>query len=245
MALPIVETPRYELTLPSKDLKVQFRPFLVKEEKVLLMALETGEELEIQRATSDVLKACTFDKLDIENLPTFDIEYIFLQIRAKSIGEVAKFKVVCPDDKSTYGDVEIDLSKVEVQVDDNHSNNILLDEKRKLGVILKYPTMKTVTAGRDIRDLKYDDIFAMMLNCIDHIYDGEKIYPSSESTVEELKVFFEQLPQTTFTKMKDFFDTMPRLRHEVEVLNPKTQVKSKVVFNGLQDFFGFASPTTA
>ena len=134
MALPIVETPRYELTLPSTDTKVQYRPFLVKEEKILYMALESGEEKEMQQATKDILKSVTFDKLEVEELPTFDVEYIFLQVRAKSVGEIAKFKVICPDDKKTYGDVEVDISKVEVQVDDAHTNNIVLDEKRKLGV---------------------------------------------------------------------------------------------------------------
>lgn len=243
MALPIVETPRYELTLPSQDIKVPFRPFLVKEEKILLTALDTGDEKDIQEATKQIITACTYDKIDVESLPTFDIEYIFLQIRAKSVGEVAKFKVICPDDKETYTDVEIDISKVEVQVDDEHNNRIVLDEQRQLGVVLKYPTMKVLT--NTSKELTYDVVFDMMLGCIDHIFEKDKIYPGSESTKEELKDFFEKLPQQYFDKIRKFFDTMPRLRHEVEVTNPKTNVKSKVTFNGLQDFFGSASPITA
>ena len=245
MALPIVETPRYELTLPSTDTKVQYRPFLVKEEKILYMALESGEEKEMQQATKDILKSVTFDKLEVEELPTFDVEYIFLQVRAKSVGEIAKFKVICPDDKKTYGDVEVDISKVEVQVDDAHNNNIVLDEKRKLGVVMKYPNMKVLYTTQGVKSLKYEDIISMITGCVDYIYEGEKNYPASESTPEELKSFFESLSQNQFVELRKFFETMPRLRHETKVKNPKTGVESTITFSGLQDFFGLASPTTA
>ena len=244
MALPIVETPRYELTLPSQETKVQYRPFLVKEEKILYVALESGDEKEMQQATKQILKSVTFDKLNVEELPTFDVEYIFLQVRAKSVGEVAKFKIICPDDKETYGDVEVDLSKVEVQVDDAHSNNVVLDEKRKLGVIMKYPNMK-VLYSQEFKSLKYEDIISLIIGCVEYIYEGEKNYPVSESTQEELKDFFESLPQEQFGKIRKFFESMPRLRHETKVKNPKTGVESKITFSGLQDFFGLASPTTA
>ena len=244
MALPIVETPRYELTLPSQETKVQYRPFLVKEEKILYVALESGDEKEMQQATKQILKSVTYDKLNVEELPTFDVEYIFLQVRAKSVGEVAKFKIICPDDKETYGDVEVDLSKVEVQVDDAHSNNVVLDEKRKLGVIMKYPNMK-VLYSQEFKSLKYEDIISLIIGCVEYIYEGEKNYPVSESTQEELKDFFESLPQEQFGKIRKFFESMPRLRHETKVKNPKTGVESKITFSGLQDFFGLASPTTA
>ena len=244
MALPIVETPRYELTLPSQETKVQYRPFLVKEEKILYVALESGDEKEMQTATKEILKSVTFDKLNVEELPTFDVEYIFLQVRAKSVGEVAKFKIICPDDKETYGDVEVDLSKVEVQVDDAHSNNVVLDEKRKLGVVMKYPNMK-VLYSQEFKSLKYEDIISLIIGCVEYIYEGEKNYPVSESTREELKDFFESLPQEQFGKIRKFFESMPRLRHETKVKNPKTGVESKITFSGLQDFFGLASPTTA
>jgi len=245
MALPIVETPRYELTLPSTDVMVQYRPFLVKEEKVLYMALESGDEKEMQSATKDILRAVTFNKLEVETLPTFDVEYIFLQVRAKSVGEVAKFKIICPDDKTTYGDVEVDLSKVEVQVDDAHTNDVLLDEKRKLGVIMKYPNMKVLYDTQGVKSLKYEDIINLIIGCVDYIYEGEKNYPTKESTREELKEFFENLAQEQFAKLRKFFDTMPKLRHECKVKNPKTGVESTITFSGLQDFFGLASPTTA
>ena len=245
MALPIVETPRYELTLPSTDLKVQYRPFLVKEEKILYMALESGDENEMQNATKQILRQVTFNKLEVETLPTFDVEYIFLQVRAKSVGEVAKFKIICPDDSKTYGDIEVDISKVEVQVDDAHTNDVVLDEKRKLGVVMKYPNMKVLYDTQGVKSLNYEDIISLVIGCVDYIYEGEKNYPTSESTREELKEFFENLSQNQFTKLRTFFETMPRLRHETKVKNPKTGVESKITFSGLQDFFGLASPTIA
>ena len=142
MTLPSVETPRYELTLPSTDKVVQYRPFLVREEKILLVAMESNNNKEILNATKEILRACTFEKIDVDTLPIFDIEYIFLQIRSKSVGEIAKFKMLCPDDKETYADVEVDLTKVNVQVDDAHTNNVLIDENRKLGIVFNYPTLK-------------------------------------------------------------------------------------------------------
>merc|ERR1712072_629318 len=235
-----VETPRYELTLPSTDIKVQYRPFLFKEEKILFMALESGDENEMQTATKDILKSVTFNKVDVEQLPTFDVEYIFLQVRAKSIGEIAKFKIICPDDKETYAEVEVDVSKVEVQVDDKHSNNVILDEKRKLGVVMKYPNMKVLYNTANITQLKYDDIMKLVIGCVDYIYEGEKNYPTKESTNEEMQAFFENLSQDQFVHMRKFFESMPRLRHTTKVKNPKTGVESTVTFSGLQDFFGLA-----
>ena len=237
MALPIIETPRYELTLPSSDVQVQFRPFIVKEEKVLLIAMESKDNNEIINATKDILKACTFDKLDIDTLPMFDIEYLLLQIRGKSVGEVAKFKVICPDDKQTPTDVELDLSTVNVQVDDEHSNKVVIDEKRELGLVLNYPSLGITKAGFDVNKENVDTMFKVVANCIDHIYEGEKTYPAKDSTQKELITFLEGLSQEAFLKIKKFFDTMPQLRQEVEVTNPKTGIVSKVTFKGLQDFF--------
>ena len=237
MTLPSVETPRYELTLPSTDKVVQFRPFLVKEEKVLLVAMESNNNTEIINATKEILNACTYEKLEIEKLPIFDIEYIFLQIRAKSVGEVAKFKMLCPDDKSTYANVEVDLTKVNVQVDDEHTNNIVIDENRKLGVVFNYPTLEMTKAGFNIDETDINTLFDIMTTSIDHIYEGEKVYPAKDSTKEELKTFLESLPQKTFEKIKTFFETMPQLRHTVEVENPKTKVKSTIDLKGIRDFF--------
>ena len=237
MTLPSVETPRYELTLPSTDKVVQFRPFLVKEEKVLLVAMESNNNTEIINATKEILNACTYEKLEIEKLPIFDIEYIFLQIRAKSVGEIAKFKMLCPDDKSTYVDVEVDLTKVNVQVDDTHTNNIVIDENRKLGVVFNYPTLEMTKAGFNIDETDINTLFDIMTTSIDHIYEGEKVYPAKDSTKEELKTFLESLPQKTFEKIKTFFETMPQLRHNIEVENPKTKVKSTIDLKGIRDFF--------
>jgi len=237
MALPIIETPRYELTLPSSDVQVQFRPFIVKEEKILLVAMESKDNNEIINATKNILRACTFEALDIDTLPMFDIEYLLLQIRGKSVGEVAKFKVICPDDKQTATDVELDLSTINVQVDDDHTNKVVIDEKRELGLVLNYPSLGITKAGFDVNKENVDTMFKVVANCIDHIYEGEKTYPAKDSTQKELITFLEGLSQEAFLKIKKFFDTMPQLRHEVEVTNPKTGIVSKVTFKGLQDFF--------
>ena len=244
MALPKIDTPTYELTLPSQDVKVKFRPFLVKEEKILLMALESQNNDEIYQATKQIVETCTFNTIKVDELPTFDLEYIFLQIRAKSVGEISKFKVLCPDDKKTYANVEVDLSKVNVEVDDKHTNKIIVDENRKLGVVLKYPTMNVLKSGT-MENATVEQIFDVLADCVDHIYEGDKIYPSKDSTPQEIKEFFEGLSQESFNKIKLFFDTMPRLRQEIEVTNPVTNVKSKVVLSGLNDFFESASPTIA
>jgi hypothetical protein len=237
MTLPTVETPRYELTLPSTDKVIQFRPFLVKEEKVLLIAMESNNNTEIMNATREILNACTYEKIDVDTLPIFDIEYIFLQIRAKSVGEVASFKMLCPDDKETYADVEVDLTKVNVQVDDGHTNNVVIDEDRKLGVLFNYPTLGMTKAGFNIDNTDIETLFEIMGHSIQHIYEGEKIYPAKDSTKEEIKKFLEGLPQSAFKKIKTFFETMPQLRHEIEVENPKTKVKSKITLKGIKDFF--------
>ena len=237
MTLPSIETPRYELTLPSTDKVLQYRPFLVKEEKILLVAMESNNNKEILNAIREILTACTYDSIDVNTLPIFDIEYIFLQIRSKSVGEIAKFKMLCPDDKETYADVEVDLTKVNVQVDDAHTNNVLIDENRKLGIVFNYPTLEMTKAGFNVDDTNVDTLFDIMSLSINHIYEGEKIYPSKDSTKEEMKKFLEQLPQTAFVKIKTFFETMPQLRHSVEVENPKTKVKSTIVLKGIRDFF--------
>ena len=237
MTLPIVETPRYELTLPSTDKVVQYRPFLVKEEKVLLVAMESNNNNQIINATKEILNACTFEKIDVEKLPIFDIEYIFLQIRAKSVGEIAKFKILCPDDKSTYANVEVDLTKVNVEVDDKHTNNVIIYENKKLGIVFNYPTLEMTKAGFDIDETDIDTLFDIMILSIEHIYEGDKIYPAKDSTKEELKTFLESLPQKTFEKIKTFFETMPQLRHSIEVTNSKTKVKSTIELKGIRDFF--------
>ena len=237
MALPIVETPRYECTLASQDMQVQYRPFLVKEEKILLVAMESKDNNEIINATKQVIQACTYNKLDVDKLPMFDIEYLLLQIRAKSVGEISKFKVVCPDDKQTVTDVELDLSTVEVQVEDDHTNKIVIDEKRNLGLVLNYPSLGITKAGFDVNKTDSDSMFNVICSCIDHIYEGDKVYPAKDSTQKELKDSLESVTQKAFLDIKKCFESAPQLIHEVEVTNPMTGVKSKVTFRGLQDFF--------
>jgi len=244
MALPILETPTYELTLPSADIKVKYRPFLVKEEKILLQSLEANDEKGIKRALKAIVHACTFGQLDGSNMPTFDLEYVFLQIRAKSVGEIAKIKLLCPDDGKTYIEKEIDLSKVNVHVEDSHTNDILIDEKRKLGIIMKYPTIDSVDVGIKAKDLKTDKLFDMIASCIHEIYDGEKVHSAKDYKTAELHEFLESLDRKAFDKINAFFTTMPILQHELELENPNTKVKSKVMMKGAQDFFVLPSLTT-
>jgi len=244
MTLPRVDVPTYELTLPSEDKKIKFRPFLVKEEKILFIALETGDNKQMVDALKEVINACTFEVLKVDQLPIFDVEYIFLNIRAKSVSEIAKFKTICPDDGKTYVEAEVDLTKVEVQVDDDHTNRVIVDDKRNLGLVLKYPTLKNYDIGKGIETLEIEKVFNILVDCIDHIFEGEKIYPAKDSSKQELKEFIEMMPQESFSKIKKFFETMPRLKHEVEVINPKTNVTSKVTLTGIADFFELASPIT-
>ena len=239
MPLPIVETQTYELTLPSTDIKVKYRPFLVKEEKILLQALESDKQNEIISALKQIVSACTFGSLNVDELPTFDLEYIFLNVRAKSVGEIAKLKVLCPDDNETYANVDIDLTKIEVQVDDAHNNNILIDENKKIGMILKYPTLGSVDPETNFNSTTNTKvIFDIISKSIYQIYEGEKIFNATDYTKDEMMKFIESLDSKTFKKLQDFYDTMPKLMHEIEVENPKTKVKSKVTLQGLTDFFG-------
>jgi len=238
MALPQANVAKYELTLPSQQKTIAYRPFLVKEEKILLMALESGKPDEMLRAIKEIVKSCTFGELEPDDYPLFDIEFVFLQIRAKSVGEVAKLKVLCPDDKKTYANIEVDLSKVEVYVDDNHSNNIVLDETRQLGVVLKYPSLKSINEGIMSGNIKLSETYEMIYNSIEQIYEGDKSYLSKDTTKEEIKDFIDGLTGDQMKKIQGFFSSMPRLEHKLNVINPITKVESEVTLKGLADFFG-------
>jgi len=239
MTLPIIETQTYELTLPSADVKVKYRPFLVKEEKILLQAMESEKQEEIVQALKDIVSACTYGKINADELPTFDLEYIFLQIRSKSVGEVAKLRVLCPDDKKTYTDVDVDLSKIEVQVDDSHTNNIVIDDEKKIGMIMKYPTLSSVTSNTDLsKGMTSKTIFDMLRKSIYEVYQGEQTFKASDYSEDELQQFIESLDSKTFKKVQSFYETMPKLMHEIEITNPSTKAKSKVTLQGLSDFFG-------
>tara|TARA_B100000900_G_C20436133_1_gene657052 strand:+ start:180 stop:893 length:714 start_codon:yes stop_codon:yes gene_type:complete len=237
MALPKIETPSYTMVLPSREGEIKFRPFTVKEEKILMMAQETGEQKDIVMAMSDVIESCTYGELKCKDLPIFDLEYIFLQLRAKSVGEIAKIKVLCPDDMKTYTEVEVDLTEVDVHVDDSHKNEIVIDEKRKLGVVFNYPTLNTYNVSKNIDNVKTQDVFDLIYACVDHIYEGDKIYPGKDSTLEEKKEFFDSINQNNLVDIRKFFDTLPTVKYEVEIENPKTKVKNTVTLRGLQDFF--------
>lgn len=243
MALPKIEVPTYKLTLPSEDTVVEFRPFLVKEEKILMMAMEEKNDAQMKSAVRDLINSCTFGKLEVTKLPLFDIEYLFLNIRAKSVGEIASFKVFCPEDKVTLIPVDVDLTKVEVQVDDEHTNKIVLDEERNLGISMNYPNIETIPLGVD-EDMNTEAIFKTIVECIDYIYEGEQVHKAKDSTKAELIDFFNNLNTNQFKLIRKFFDTMPKLRHEVKVINPKTKKESVVTLQGLSDFFVSASPTT-
>jgi len=236
MALPKLDVPIYEMTVPSTDEKIKYRPFLVKEEKILLIAMESGENKDIIQGVKQIVSECIFNKLKIGNLPMFDIEYMFLRIRAKSVGEVSKLKVLCPDDKKTYANVEIDLTEVEVQVDDSHNNKIELSDE--MGVIMKYPSIDLFSKA-GIADINADNMIDVVATCIAQIYDkkGEEVFDSKDSTKKELVDFVEQLNTTQFQDIQKFFDTMPKLTHTVTVKNPKTKKESKVTLSGLNDFF--------
>ena len=236
MALPKIDVPIYELTVPSTDEKIKYRPFLVKEEKLLLIAMESGENSDILRAVKDIVDACTFNKMKIGNMPMFDVEYIFLQIRSKAVGEVSTLRVLCLDDMKTYAKVEVDLNEIEVRVTDAHTNKIELSDE--MGVIMKYPTVDSFVENK-IDDISPANMLDVIVTCIDKIYDkkGEEVYDAKDSTKQELIDFVEQMNTTQFADVQKFFDTMPALSHEITVKNPKTKKESKVTLTGLSDFF--------
>ena len=238
MALPIANVAQYELTLPSQQKKIKYRPFLVKEEKILLMALETQKPDDMLEAVKNIVKSCTFNEINPKDYPLFDLEYIFLQIRSKSVGEISKIKVLCPDDKKTYEKIEVDLSKVEVYVEDDHSNNIVLDEDRKLGVVLNYPSLKIINSGILTGDVKLEQMYELIVNSIEQIYEGDKVHMAKDTDKKELEDFVNNLSGEQMKNIQKFFETMPRLEQKVKVTNSKTKVESEVTLKGLADFFG-------
>jgi hypothetical protein len=238
MALPVLETNTFELTLPSSDVKVKFRPFLVKEEKILLQAMESQEQKQIVGALQNIVNVCTFGQLNVDELPTFDLEYVFLQIRAKSVGEIANLKILCPDTKKDYAEVEVDLSTVDVHVDDEHTNKIMVDESRKIQVLMKYPTLASVDPTKDYSKGDTKALFNVIAEGIYQIIEGEQVHQAKDYSREELDKFIESLDSKSFKKIQKFYETMPKLMHEIEVENPKTKVKSKITLSGLSDFFG-------
>ena len=236
MALPKINTPTYELEVPSTNEKIKYRPFLVKEEKILLIALESNENKQIIQAVKEIVAMCTFDKIDLGNMPMFDVEYIFLQIRSKSVGETSNLKLLCKDDGETYADVKIDLGDIKVSVDEEHTNKIELTDE--MGMIMTYPTIDSFM-DTGISEITSSNMLEVIATCILQIYDkkGEEVFDAKDQTKEELNDFIGQLNTKQFQEVQKFFDTMPKLQHTVVVKNPKTKVESEVVLNGLNDFF--------
>ena len=236
MALPKLTTPTYELEIPSTDEKIKFRPFLVKEEKILMMAMESKKSADIVQAVKEIVEECTFNKINISDMPMFDIEYVFLQIRSKSVGEVSKIRVLCPDDGKTYANLDLDLNEVKVQVGDDHTNKIELGNG--MGIIMKYPTIDSFRES-GIQDINASNMLEVIGGCILQIYEeeGKKVYDPKDQTKKELTDFIEQLTTDQFKHVQKFFDTMPKLKHEITVKNPKTKKENKITLTGLNDFF--------
>ena len=235
MALPKLETPTYELELPSTGEKIKFRPFLVKEQKILMMAQESKNDSQIVSAITDLVTACTWGKVDAKNSPMFDIEYIFLKLRAKSVGETASVKILCQDDGKTYADVKISLEDISVQMTVEHTNEIQINDKTKL--VLTYPKlgdMKNIPDGTD----DYGRMFLLLNKCIQEIHFGDKIYNAVDTTEKEREEFIESMDMEQLKSVTKFFETMPKLRHPVKFNNPKTKVSNEVVLEGLQSFLG-------
>ena len=238
MPLPKIATPTYELELPSTGATVKYRPFLVKEEKVLVIALESEDNKQITNAIKAVLKSCILSKgLKVENLPTFDIEYLFLNIRGKSVGEDLEVNIICPDDEETQVPVTINLDEIEVQRDDNHTNKIKVDDS--IMMEMKYPSLdQFIKNNFDFNDKNaMDQSFELIATCIDKIYTEDEVWASADCTKKEMKDFLEQMNSNQFKEIESFFDTMPKLSHTISVTNPKTKVKSDVVLEGLASFF--------
>ena len=233
MTLPVINTPTYELVVPSTKETLVYRPFLVKEEKILLMAMEEEKDTQLNRALKQVVNNCTFEKLDVGKLPLFDLEYIFLRIRAKSVGEVAKIQVLCEDDGETYVPVEIDLESIEVEFQEDHTTKIDLTDE--IGIEMGYPTFEFLNFKADQTEV--NQLFDIIGSSIERVYEGETVYEKADFSKKDLKVFLESLTSEQFLRVQKFFETMPRLRHKLEVTNPKTKKVNEITLEGLQAFF--------
>ena len=238
MPLPKIATPTYELELPSTGKTIQYRPFLVKEEKLLVIALESEDNKQITTAIKAVLKACVLTKgVKVESLPTFDIEYLFLNIRGKSVGEELDVNIVCPDDETTEVGVKIYLDDIQVQRDENHTNKIKLDDS--LMMEMKYPSLdEFIKSNFDFNDKnQMDQSFQLIASCIDKVYSEDEAWATADCTKREVNEFLESMNSNQFKEIEAFFTTMPKLSHTINVKNPKTKVESEVVLEGLASFF--------
>ena len=238
MPLPKIATPTYELVLPSTEQTIQFRPFLVKEEKLLVLALESEDTKQITTAIKAVLKSCVLTKgIKVENLPTFDIEFLFLNIRSKSVGEELEVNIICPDDEETQVTVDISLDDIQVQKNEDHTNKIELDQS--LMMEMKYPSLdQFIKNNFDFNETnQMDQSFQLIATCIDKIYSEEEVWATADCTKKEVNEFLESMNSGQFKEIEKFFETMPKLSHTIKVTNPKTKVESDVVLEGLASFF--------
>ena len=238
MPLPTISTPTYELTLPSSNRKIKYRPFLVKEEKILILAMESQDSKQIARAVKDVIAKCILSKgIKVEKLATFDIEYLFLNIRGKSVGEQIEVMVTCPDDGKTQVPMSINIDDIKIQKDKEHSTDIQLDAQYTLR--MKYPSLSEFikTNFDNVNDMKVDDTFDLIAQCIDQVYTEEESWSHQECTKKELSDFVESLNSNQFKMIENFFETMPKLAHKINVTNPNTKVESEIKIEGLQSFF--------
>jgi len=239
MPLPKIATPTYELELPSTGQSVNYRPFLVKEEKLLVLALESEDTKQITTAIKAVLKSCVLTKgIKVEHLPTFDIEFLFLHIRGRSVGEEVELNVICPDDKETQVKVTLNLDDIKVEKNEEHEGKIKLDDN--LMMELKYPSLDQFIKNNFDFDEgnRMEQSFDLIGACIDKIYNEEEVWAAADCTKKEVKEFLESMNSSQFKEIEKFFETMPKLQHTIKVINPKTKVESEVVLEGLASFFG-------
>ena len=239
MPLPPISTPPYELTLPSSNRKIKYRPFLVKEEKILILAMESQDTKQIARSVKDVIAKCILSRgIKVEKLSTFDIEYLFLNIRGKSVGEQIEVMVTCPDDGKTQVPMSINIDSIQIHKDKKHSTDITLDDTYTLR--MKYPSLNEFIKNNfgSVENMGVDDTFDLIASCIDQVYSDEESWTSDECTKKELSDFVESLNSSQFKLVENFFLTMPKLSHKIKVTNPNTKVESDVTIEGLQSFFG-------
>lgn len=236
MALPKIGIPTYELELPSTGKTVKYRPFVVKEEKVLLLALESEDEKEVKNAVKDLIKNCVQTRIKVDDLPSFDLEYIFLKIRAASVSEEISMMVTCQDDNTTQVEVAINLNEVNVFKPEGHTNKIMLDEHT--GIVMKYPGMDRFIDSEFLnKDIKTDEIFNFIADSVDQIFNEEEVWDSSTTSKKEMKEFVEGLTAKQFELIQKFYETMPKLMHKFTVTNPNTGKESTYTIEGLQNFF--------
>ena len=235
MALPKLESQVYELEQPSTGEKIKYRPFLVKEQKTLMMASESGDETQIRDSLAGIISSCTFEKIDPFNVPMFDVEFLFLRIRGKSVGEKIELNLLCPDDGKTRVKTALNLDDVNVNMKAGHTNEISVTDKIK--IIMNYPTLNDMVGMAGEKDAGFDEVLSMMKRCVHEIHDGETVHSKVDISESDLTEFVDSLTTGQFESITQFFDSMPKVVHVIEVTNPKTKKKGEVVIEGIGSFF--------